>query len=127
VSSVERGQAAIPLSDDRNEVTGHPHEFAQWLRSVRTGRGLSQEWVANAANIAVTTYARLEQAPRSGQRRSIPSLATLAKVCQVLEIDPADLVGLRLATVALADSDDGGVRRLRSRHRPSRLREDGAS
>lgn len=54
------------------------------LIELREQRGLSQEAVAHAAGIAVTTYARIERGGRSARN---PTFRTLAKVCGALGVD----------------------------------------
>lgn len=57
------------------------------LRQIRTRRALTQEQVAERANITTTAVARIER------NEAEPRMTTLGKLAQALEVDPAELVG----------------------------------
>ncbi|MFB9644980.1 helix-turn-helix domain-containing protein [Microbacterium terregens] len=52
--------------------------LAQWLRGVRDRRGMSQESVAHSADLAVSTYSRLERSTLS-KKTANPTLATFVR------------------------------------------------
>ncbi len=78
-----------------------------WFRHIRRARGLSQEQLANEADVAVTTYCRLERAPH-GRHHANPTLDTLTRVLAALRVTSAE-------AVEFATSLDAGAA-LSSRH-----------
>jgi transcriptional regulator with XRE-family HTH domain len=64
--------------------------IATWLRTIRERRGCSQEWVAHTADIAVTTYGRMERPSCSGSP-SNPTLTTFVRVLVALEVDASEM------------------------------------
>ncbi|WP_375384404.1 helix-turn-helix transcriptional regulator [uncultured Microbacterium sp.] len=67
------------------------HLIARVLRSARARAGLTQEQVAHSAGIAVITYGSLERARSSRGAGSNPTLETISRVFNVLNIDLDDL------------------------------------
>ncbi len=63
-------------------------EFAKILRKLRTSKGISQEKLSLEANLARTYISLLERELRS------PSLKTINKICEVLEILPSNFLEL---------------------------------
>ena len=63
-------------------------EFARVLRRLRTDKGISQENLSLEANLARTYISLLERELRS------PSLKTINKICEVLEILPSNFMEL---------------------------------
>lgn len=55
--------------------------MSKWLSDVRENKDMSQEQVANQADIARTTYSSIEQGRRN------PSVAVAKRIAKVLEID----------------------------------------
>lgn len=55
--------------------------MSKWLSDVRENKDMSQEQVANQADIARTTYSSIEQG------RKNPSVAVAKRIAKVLEID----------------------------------------
>jgi transcriptional regulator with XRE-family HTH domain len=56
------------------------------IRRIRHGLGLSQEDVANLAEIHVTNYGKIERGAAN------PSLTTLVRIADALDANPAELV-----------------------------------
>ena len=71
------------------------------LRTIRTGRGLSQEQLAQAAGIAVLTYGNLERG-RSPAGVENPTLDTLLRVFHALELDATALISETLTPMLQA-------------------------
>lgn len=61
-------------------------------RAARLDRGLSQAQAAKAANLATAVYGRIERG------EMMPSVPTLQRLCQVLEVDANTLLGFSSAT-----------------------------
>lgn len=61
--------------------------FGRVLRDLRRERGLSQEALAEAANLHVTHISRLENGHKG------PTLAAVFALARALDLPPADLVG----------------------------------
>lgn len=61
------------------------------LREARIARDLTQEQVAHAADVAVSTYARLERDATG--LRSNPTLRTIARIGGVLGVDSEQILG----------------------------------
>ena len=59
--------------------------FGQNLKYLRKEKGLTQEQLSEMINLDIRQYSRIETG------RSFPSLATLEKLCDTLEINPAYL------------------------------------
>lgn len=57
------------------------------LKQIRTRRALTQEQVAERANITTAAVARIER------NEAEPRMTTLRKLAQALEVDPAELIG----------------------------------
>lgn len=57
------------------------------LRQIRTRRALTQEQVAERANITTAAVARIER------NEAEPRMTTLGKLARALDVDPAELVG----------------------------------
>ena len=64
--------------------------LGRWLQQVRVSKGMSQERVAITAELAVSTYGRLERSVTGGDWAN-PTLETFLRVLVALEVDPADL------------------------------------
>ena len=64
--------------------------LAQWLRGVRDRRGMSQESVAHSADLAVSTYSRLERSTLS-KKTANPTLATFVRICVALGVTVDEL------------------------------------
>ncbi|WP_372491792.1 helix-turn-helix transcriptional regulator [Microbacterium croceum] len=62
-----------------------------WLRSLRAQRGMSQEEVAFAAEIDVTTYGRIERAV-CGDQWANPRLLTMLRLMRALGVTSNDLL-----------------------------------
>lgn len=58
------------------------------IRSLREGKGLSQEALADQAGLHVTHLGGLERGVRN------PSYATLIRLSEALKVEPGQLVGL---------------------------------
>ncbi len=69
---------------DLGTGTGAVRQVAAALRTARLARGMSQEDVAHAAGIAVSTYTRLERG--SGARGTNPTLSTLRSIGRALGV-----------------------------------------
>lgn len=69
-------------------------EIGELLRAARVARGLSQEEVAEAANLATFTYASLERGHTLPGIDINPTLDTLIRAATVLEVDLRDLPDL---------------------------------
>jgi transcriptional regulator with XRE-family HTH domain len=61
--------------------------FGKVLREQRNARGLSQEALALAADVDRTFVSQMERGIRQ------PTLTTLCKLCDALDIQPSTLVG----------------------------------
>ena len=57
------------------------------LRDLRVRRALTQEELADKANVGTNTVARLER------NKSEPHMSTLRKLARALDVDPAELIG----------------------------------
>jgi transcriptional regulator with XRE-family HTH domain len=57
------------------------------LRDLRVRRALTQEELAEKANVGTNTVARLER------NESAPHMSTLRKLARALGVDPAELIG----------------------------------
>ena len=57
------------------------------LRDLRVLRALTQEELAEKADVGTNTVARLER------DESEPHMSTLRKLARALEVDPAELIG----------------------------------
>jgi transcriptional regulator with XRE-family HTH domain len=57
------------------------------LRDLRVRRALTQEELADKADLGTNTVARLER------NETEPHMSTLRKLAKALDIDPAELVG----------------------------------
>jgi transcriptional regulator with XRE-family HTH domain len=57
------------------------------LRDLRVRRALTQEELADRANVGSNTVARLER------NESEPHMSTLRKLARALDVDPAELIG----------------------------------
>ena len=57
------------------------------LRDLRVRRALTQEELAEKAEVGTTTVARLER------NESEPHMSTLRKLARALGVDPAELIG----------------------------------
>jgi transcriptional regulator with XRE-family HTH domain len=57
------------------------------LRDLRVRRALTQEELADKADVGTNTVARLER------NETEPHMSTLRKLAKALDIDPAELVG----------------------------------
>ncbi len=57
------------------------------LRDLRVRRALTQEELADKANVGTNTIARLER------NESEPHMSTLRKLARALDVDPAELIG----------------------------------
>lgn len=77
-------------------------QLALWFRALRNERGMSQESVAHAAAIAVSTYSRIERAHST----SLPSTNTIAKALAVLGPQQSQLVGLAEIVFSPAPTGD---------------------
>lgn len=87
----QQGSIAMrPAVESENQLERLSLSFGRWLRGVRTEQGLSQESVASAAGVDVSTYARLERAV-GGNRWANPRLRTVLRVLAALHVDPACL------------------------------------
>jgi transcriptional regulator with XRE-family HTH domain len=60
-------------------------QLASYLKSARTGLGLSQEHVAHRAGISVFTYASLERGSNNLRSLPNPTLETLLKIFWAFE------------------------------------------
>lgn len=65
--------------------------FGMRLRNLRARRGLSQEQVAHKAGLAVQTYSCLERGTTPAGGYANPTLETILRVLQVLEVEPPSL------------------------------------
>lgn len=74
----------------RKESQSAARRVADWLRALRANRGLSQEDVAFAAGVAVTTYARVERCVDGGLPPN-PTLDTLMRVVLNLGVTPEEM------------------------------------
>jgi len=70
--------------------------LGQELRSRRADRGIRE--VAKEVGVSAATLSRVE-------RGKLPDLETFAKVCEWLEIDPGDVLGI---AVRKSESEDSG-------------------
>jgi transcriptional regulator with XRE-family HTH domain len=61
--------------------------FGQRVRQARIARGVSQEEIANLADMHVTNYGRIERGEANSELHTIVRLAT------ALDTDPAELLG----------------------------------
>jgi len=59
--------------------------FGQNLKYIRKEKGFTQEQLSEMINLDIRQYSRIETG------RSFPSLVTLEKLCEALEINPAYL------------------------------------
>ena len=75
-----------------------------WLRRVRHERGMSQEQVALAAGVAVTTYARIERSVTASQPTNT-TIGTFVRLAVALEVTPMELAEL-VATSPLTSSPE---------------------
>jgi transcriptional regulator with XRE-family HTH domain len=57
------------------------------LRALRVRRALTQEELAEEADVGTNTVARLER------NESEPHMSTLRKLARALDVDPAELIG----------------------------------
>jgi transcriptional regulator with XRE-family HTH domain len=57
------------------------------LRNLRTRRALTQEELAEKADVGTNTVARLER------NETEPHMSTLRKLARALDADPSDLIG----------------------------------
>ncbi len=57
------------------------------LRDLRIRRALTQDELANKADVGTNTVARLER------NETEPHMSTLRKLARALDIDPAELIG----------------------------------
>lgn len=83
---------------DLETGTGAVRHVAVALRTARLARGMSQEEVAHAAGVAVSTYTRLERG--AGRNGTNPTLSTLRSIGRAL--------GVRIRV--LVDDDTGAPR-----------------
>lgn len=85
----QRGSITMrPAVESEDQLERLSFSFGRWLRGVRTEQGLSQEGVASAAGVDVSTYARIERAV-GGSRWANPRLRTVLRVLAALHVDPA--------------------------------------
>lgn len=63
------------------------HQIGSNLARLRKERGFTQESLAHQCGLEVTTVASIERA------RRLPSLPSLVKVAEILEVTPNDLFG----------------------------------
>ena len=75
------------------DETNRAANVSEWLREVRLRRGMSQEAVAHAAELAVSTYGRLERGQKNDSPAN-PTLATFVRVCVALDITRDEFVAL---------------------------------
>ena len=66
-------------------------QLGQRLKSLRTGRQLTQEEVARRAGIALGTYVRIETGHDPSRPGRGPSTTTLAKIARALDVPIAAL------------------------------------
>jgi transcriptional regulator with XRE-family HTH domain len=90
--------------------------LASNLRIARRSRGLSQEELAHRAEIDRTYVSALERCLYAA------SVDVLARLAQVLDVEAADLLRRKLASVEKLGVQAGSSERKR-RHRPSRQRD----
>jgi transcriptional regulator with XRE-family HTH domain len=57
------------------------------LRNLRVRRALTQEELANKADVGTNTVARLER------NETEPHMSTLRKLAKALDVDPSEIVG----------------------------------
>lgn len=62
------------------------HVFQQRLREIRKERGLTQTQIADLLKIRQPTYAAIEAGDNE------PTLGTVERIAEALEIDPAELL-----------------------------------
>ena len=88
-----RSRIQVTLQQDKSESGQTMHDLddlASRLRRSRDERGMTQEQLAEAADLSVATIQKLEQ----GQRKSA-STATLIALANVLDVGLSDLIGKR--------------------------------
>jgi transcriptional regulator with XRE-family HTH domain len=64
-------------------------QFQERLRTARTESGLTQKQVYEKLNLSPNGYASYEQG------RTEPNLATLKKICEILDVSADYLIGLQ--------------------------------
>lgn len=64
-------------------------QFKERLRTARTEIGLTQKQVYEKLNLSPNGYASYEQG------RTEPNLATLKKICEILDVSADYLIGLQ--------------------------------
>ncbi|MFB8191350.1 helix-turn-helix domain-containing protein [Microbacterium sp. NPDC055988] len=67
-------------------------KLAEQLLQIRTARGLSQEQVAHAANLSTYTYSCLERGVSPSGGPANPTLETLLRTFDALQIVPPSLI-----------------------------------
>lgn len=79
-------------SVDETEHLSRRHEvaarFGAMLRATRLTQGISQERVALDAGLAVFTYSALERAESATGTIANPTLDTILRVCEALDLVP---------------------------------------
>jgi transcriptional regulator with XRE-family HTH domain len=79
-------------------------------RAARERLGLTQAEVAKLMELSPIVYNRLERA------KMLPSVLTLARLCETLEISPAELLGfthpIKRGSIKLSDGDPPSLHQL---------------
>jgi DNA-binding XRE family transcriptional regulator len=70
----------------KSEIVKKERKLASKLRTIRLGRGLSQQTLAEMAGVNFKTINRIENNHFS------PSLSTLLKLCDSLAVKPSDIL-----------------------------------
>jgi len=81
------------VSDEQAHQALVAFSLGSWLRRARDRRGLSQEAVALAAGLAVTTYARIERSA-TADRLANPTLGTFVRLAIALDVTVEELAEL---------------------------------
>ncbi|WP_293769077.1 helix-turn-helix transcriptional regulator [uncultured Corynebacterium sp.] len=72
--------------------SSYGHGFAHNLRLVRTGRGISQQALAEMAGMSRTQISNLERNENGQRSMADPQLSTVYKLALALEVPPATLL-----------------------------------
>lgn len=95
------------MGEEAKQHAEATRRLGKWIRQVRESHGHTQESVAHAAGLAVSTCGRLERAFVAG-RWVNPSIVSFLKVMIVLEVTPDEFTQLMGEVLDLrAKSEEG--------------------
>jgi DNA-binding XRE family transcriptional regulator len=84
-TSIRRGNPGLALGDDPHAAS---IAFGRRLREVRLGNGLSQDTLAERAEVHSTAIGRIERGGRE------PRLTTILRLASALDVEPGVLVDI---------------------------------